>query len=201
MPGLMKIQCTAEAILAKWFERVAQSQMLFHNVFDVVCVTPEGRIRWHDTARNMVCTAALDNLLNVYFGGGTPLAGTAYTYRSLGLIDGAAFSALNAGDTLAAHPGWAEATYYSNTNRPTWTPAASSAGANSIVNPSTSNFNINANTKIVNGLFLVWGLAASVPGASGTDLLFSTASFSGGSQNCNSGDTLKATFTVSIATG
>ena len=198
----MKMGAQASVQLEKGCSDQSGSDIRVGGIWNVECVAPDGTVRWCDVAKNMCCTAALDNLLNVYFGGATPLAGTGYTILSLGLIDNTAFSSLQAGDTLGSHSGWAEGTYYSNTTRPLWVPSASTGGSNSIVNANTTNFNINANTKSVNGLFLVLDVsAAQVPGTTSTGLLFATASFSGGVQGCNSGDTLKCTYTMSASTG
>lgn len=191
----------AVAGISKWFQLEDASKLFVGGAFQVDFCDSDGKVYARRYAKNMCCTAAMDNLLNVYFGGATPLAGIEYTYFSLGLIDNAAFSSLQSGDTLASHAGWAEATYYSNSTRPQWVPSASTGGSNSIVNPNTVNFNVNANTKAVYGLFLVLGTAAAAPGAVGTDMLFATAAFAGGVQGCNSGDTLKSLYTMSIATG
>ena len=198
----VRVGAQASVQLAKWFLGQSGSDIHIGGVWNVECVAPDGSISWRDIAKNMVCTAALDNFLNDYFGGATPLAGTAYTVLSLALIDNGAFSSLQAGDTLSSHSGWAEGTYYSNSTRPLWVPSPSTGGANSIVNASTTNFNINANTKSVNGLALIFDVsAAQVPGTTSTGLLVATASFAGGVQSCNSGDTLKCTYTMSASTG
>lgn len=176
--------------VAHWAEFLVREKLNVGGMFYVECVRPDGSLAWTDYAKNGCTNTALDDLLNKYFRNGT----TASTWY-LGLIDNAGFTALAAADTIASHSGWSEATYYSNANRPTWSPAASSG--QSIVNGTTTDFNINANTKAVKGLFAVTD--NTVGGTSG--LMFATAAFSGGVQNCNSGDTLKCTYTMSAASG
>jgi hypothetical protein len=180
----------ASCSLAKWFEARLAARFRVGGVFRVECVAPDGTVRWVAHAKNGVSNSALDDILNKYFRNGT----TASAWY-LGLVDNAGFTALAAADTIASHSGWSEATYYSNANRPTWSPAASSG--QSVVNGTTSDFNINANTKAVKGLFTATD--NTVGGTSG--ILFSTAAFTGGVQNCNSGDTLKCTYTMSAASG
>ena len=102
----MKMGAQASVQLEKGCSDQSGSDLRVGGIWNVECVAPDGTVRWHDVAKNMCCTAALDNLLNVYFGGSTPLAGTDYTVLSLGLIDNTAFSSLQAGDTLGSHSGW-----------------------------------------------------------------------------------------------
>lgn len=190
LKGRVKAVGRAFVRIAHWFEFTTRQRLNVGGMFYVECIGPDGQLRWSDYAKNGVANAGLDDLLNKYFRNGT----TASAWY-LGLIDNAGYTALAAADTISSHAGWTEATYYSNSNRPTWGPAASSG--QSIVNGTTSDFNINANTKAVKGLFTCTD--NTVGGTAG--LLFSTAAFSGGVQNCNSGDTLKCTYTMSAASG
>lgn len=143
---------------------------------------------WEAVAENGVTDAGIASLLNVYL-----RAQSQITAWYIGLIDNAAFVALNASDTAASHTGWSEVSSgnYSNANRVTWTAAAPSGGA--VVNSTTADHNMtNGSSLTVKGLFLISDNTKG--GTSGT--LFSTAAFTGGTQAVNSGDTLKVTYTV-----
>lgn len=133
-----------------------------------------------------VTNTGLNSILDVYLHGSTQI-----TTWYLLLINNASFSGLAAGDTLASHAGWTEATGYTG-NRPAWTEGAASGQATT--NSSTVDFAITS-TQTIYGL----GLASVDTGTSGT--LFATAAFSGGTQAVASGDTLKTTFTMSAASG
>jgi hypothetical protein len=158
--------------------------------FYVECIKPDGSLRWAAWAKNGVTNAGLDSMNNIYFRGVTPI-----TTWYLGLVDNAGFSSFQPADTMGSHGTWAEAAYISNSVRPTWAPGASSG--QTVVNSSPIAFNINANSKTVKGLFLTSD--NTISGTAG--LLWATAAFSGGTQACNSGDTLQATYSVSGASG
>jgi len=106
----------------------------------------------------------------------------------LGLIDNAAFSALAATDTAASHPGWAEATGYTEGTRPTWVTTA--AASQSITNPTPATFTISA-TQTLKGIFAITDGTKS--GSSG--VLWATALFAGDIPVANL-DILKITYSV-----
>lgn len=155
--------------------------------FDVECYGPDGALKWRNTAFNAITNAGLDHTLNSELRNQTQVA-TWY----MGLVDNAGFSAYAAADVMSSHAGWAENQDYSQSTRPTWTPAAPSSQA--VANSSTVDFSMNA-TKTIRGLFIT--SANDKGGTTGT--LFSEASFTGGNQAVNSGDTLKVTYTVSAS--
>ncbi len=157
-------------------------------VFHVRCVAPDGTVRWEDTAENLVTNTALNDVLNVYF---RATSGPAAWY--MGLVDNASFSAYSGADTAASHVGWLENQNYSNSTRPQWSPGA--ASSQSITNGSTVNFNMTA-TATIRGLFI--NTNNTVGGTTG--ILGAEASFSGGNQAVNNGDTLQCTYTMSVAT-
>lgn len=159
--------------------------------FVVECYNSDGELVWEDIAENGVTNVGIASLLNVYF-----LAATPITVWYIGLIDNASFVALAAADTMASHGGWGEVAgaSYSQSTRVTWSPGSPSSGA--IVNGTTADHSmINGSSLTVNGLFIVSDNTKG--GTSGT--LFSTASFTGGTQAVNNGDTLKVTYTMSAA--
>lgn len=159
----------------------------FVGVYHVRCVAPDGSIRWEDTAKNLICNTALNDVLNAYI-----RATTQTTAWYMGLVDNAGYTAFAAADTSASHTGWAENQAYSNGARPQWSPGA--ASAQSITNSSSINFSMNA-TATIRGIFI-----SSVPTLGATSgTLFSEAAFSGGNQSVNSGDTLQCTYTLSLA--
>jgi hypothetical protein len=151
--------------------------------FTVECYGPDGALKWRDDLKNTVTALALNNVLDVFLRN-QPQTATWY----MGLVDNAGWSAFASGDTMGSHAGWSESTVYSNASRPTWVPGA--AASQSITNPTTTDFNVNASATL-KGLFIA---SDSTKGGT-TGTLFATAAFSGGTQAVNNGDTLKATYT------
>jgi hypothetical protein len=153
----------------------------------VECYGADGSLRWRSKAKNAITNVGLNSLLDVYLRNQTQIA-TWY----MGLIDNASFSALAAADTGASHAGWAENQDYSASTRPAWSPAAASSQA--ITNTSTVDFAMNAD-KTIRGIFLISNNTKG--GTTGT--LFSTATFSTGSQTVANGDTIKVTYAVNAS--
>src|SRR5690606_4693630 len=98
-------------------ERVAVSTR-----YRAECYDRHGRLKWREEGHNLVVTAGLNKLLDATF-----KAGLGAPAWYVGLKD---TGAVNAGDTLASHAGWAELTssVYSG-NRPAFTPGTIAAGA------------------------------------------------------------------------
>jgi hypothetical protein len=161
-------------------------------MFVVECYGADGTLRWKDTARNGCTSVGLDYLLNTAWRGGT-----AITTWFLGLVDNAGWTGYNLADTMASHSSpnaWAENTDYSNADRPAWGPGA--PASNAIVNAATVDFQMTpSSTKTIKGLFCV---SSNTKGGT-TGTLWATASFTGGTQSVNNGDTLKVSYTVSAA--
>ncbi|TXH13943.1 MAG: hypothetical protein E6R03_10395 [Hyphomicrobiaceae bacterium] len=135
---------------------------------------------------NGITTAGINNLFNVYFGA-TSKASAWY----LGLIASSGYSALSAADTISSHAGWTEETSnYSQTNRPTWTPASASGG--SVSNSSSVDFTFTGSVT-VKGVFVV--NENTKGGTTGT--LWATALFTSGDQALVNGQTLKVTYICS----
>lgn len=145
---------------------------------------PNGKRAWRDAllCPNMVCNTALNDVLAVYLDGGTQKA-----LWYLGLIDNTGFSALAAGDTISSHSGWTESTAYTQANRVLWDPSAPSG--QSIVNPTSASFTINA-TVTIKGAFLV---SENTKGGT-TGVLFATGAFAS-NQSLVSGQVLKVSYT------
>lgn len=99
------------------------------------------------------------------------------------------------GDTSTLHTPWTESTFYSNANRPTFTPGTIANG--SVDNSgAVASFNINADNSLMGGLLI----ANSSVIASSTDLLYGMAPFtSPGFRQVNNGDTLNVTATLTAA--
>jgi hypothetical protein len=161
-----------------------ESRLAVGGTFHVRCLGPDGAVKWEDSAKNGVVNQGLNKVLDVMFH-----AETAITTWYLGLINNSPSPTLAAGDTLASHAGWAEATGYSG-DRKEWTEGAASSQV--ITNSSTVDFAMNA-TATIYGLFL--GSVAS--GSSGT--LWATAAFSGGTKAVADGDTLQVTYSITAA--
>lgn len=132
---------------------------------------------------NGVVNVGLDDVLSVYFDGGTQSA-TWY----VGLIDDSGFTGLASGDTMSSHAGWSEFTGYTSGTRTTWPNDAPSG--QSITNTTTADFSINM-TGDVKGAFLVNN--SSKGGTTG--ILYSTAIVATAVPVVSS-DTLRAIYTV-----
>jgi glycine cleavage system H lipoate-binding protein len=154
--------------------------------FHVECVNPDGSIAWVDDIHNMATTVGLNHMLSTELG-----AGTQVTAWYLGLISNTGFSALAAGDTMAAHAGWVENQSYAEAARPTWTPGTAASG--SITNPSVIAFTINASGQSIYGFFLT---SVSTKGGT-TGTLFSTGALSAVQSPVN-GQVLNVTYTITL---
>ena len=142
-------------------------------------------VKWEEVNCNLITTVGKNNILDNHF------TGSAYTATwFVGLIDNAAFTALAAADTMAAHAGWAEFVGYSNATRlaPAWSVAA--AGSKAFSTPVS--FAINA------GGTLNGGFINSVSTKSGTTgVLCSEGSFAATRVVAN-GDTLNVSYTSTL---
>lgn len=149
-------------------------------------VLRKGKIVMAGPAFNSVCTVGKNSLLDVYFRNQTQIAAWYF-----GLIDSSGFTALApTTDTMSSHAGWAESVAYSDSTRQAWSPGAASGA--SLTNGTVATFNING-TATLQGAFITSGSAKS--GTSG--ILWSEASFSGGTVGVVNGDALRLTYTLS----
>lgn len=120
-----------------------ESKLKLGGTFEIECYDSNHQLRWKTTTKNGVTTAALNNLLDVYFG-----ASDQTTSWKMGLIKSGAV--LSSSDTMASHPGWVEFVGYTGV-RPTWSPGA--AIANSVVNSTPVQFEF-ASAGNISGIFL-----------------------------------------------
>jgi len=160
-------------------------------VYTVECRDKDGNLKWSAEIPNLVVNGGLRDMNGKYF------TGSAYTaVWYIGLYGPAATNDPAAGDTMALHPGWTEATPYSNATRPACTFGTASLANPSVISNSASpaSFNINA-TATVGGAFLV---SNSTKGGT-TGILFSASDFqSPGDRTVASGDTLNVTYTFTL---
>lgn len=165
--------------------------LAFCGTFDVKCVTPEGKLRWHQVVKNGVTNQGLNKILNVMFQSATQIT---TWYLDL-TATGATYAV---GDTYASHAGWTytTSTNYTQATRPTWGPAASTA--QSSTNSSTVDFTMNA-TCTINGIAVVAGSSTKADSASGSGVLWATGAFPGGEQAVVAADSLKITYTVNAS--
>lgn len=141
---------------------------------------------WEDLTFNDITNEGKNQLFEIMFHDGTQIAASAWC---IGLISNSGYSALAAGDTMASHAGWAEATGYTQSTRVAW--GAGAAASQAITNSSPATFDLNA-TATIKGIFV-----ASQNTKTGTSgKLWATALFSA-DVPVVSGDQLRVTYTVS----
>lgn len=150
-----------------------------HAIIDIVCVGPDGVEKWREQVRNLVTTAGKTDIIDKY------LKGSAYTAAWYCILKGA--GTIAAGDTLASHGGWTEATPYAG-NRPAITWGTTSGGSNT---SSAVSISINATATVAGA-----GICSVNTGTSGT--LYNMSDFAA-SRSVANGDTLNVTFTISAS--
>lgn len=151
----------------------------FH--YHVECIGADGKLKWVEEIDNLVTTEGKNDILDKYF------KGSAYTASWFLGLKGTGSAA--AGDTLASHAGWSEATPYTG-NRPAITFGTTSAGSNTAT--AVSYAITAAGPTTCAGAFV----ASVNTGTSGK--LYSAGDFAA-SRSVVSGDTLNVTLTVSVS--
>jgi len=136
---------------------------------------------------NAVTNEGLNNMLGVTFHGDTQ-----QTSWYMLLISATSYSALAAGDTMASHSGWLEATAYSESTRQQWT--CGSPALKSITNGTAVTFTISVDGTVIKGI----GVTSDNTKSGTTGKLWSTGLFSS-DQTLLNGDQLKITYTVNIS--
>lgn len=164
-----------------------RSEVKLGGIFDVWCYGPDGQLKWHDIAPNLVTNEGLDHILNILLKG-TTQSDPWY----IGLTSST--PSVAADDTLTGtHSGWTEVTAYSEGSRQEFVDGALST--QSVDNSgSKASFSINSNSTTVGGAFLA---DDSTTGSNGT--LLCAAAFSDGDKSADSGDTLEVQYTFSAA--
>jgi hypothetical protein len=162
---------------------------LVHGRYDVVCVGPDGKVKWRDTAENVVTTVGKNSLLD------QTLAGSAYTATARMGLKGTGTAV--AADTQASHGSWLE---QGSANAPTYTGnrptvAFSAASAGSKATSAAVSFAITSSGTVF-GCFI--NLNGSATKDDTTGVLYSAGDFSGGSKAVSNGDTLNVTYTATI---
>jgi len=152
-------------------------------VFEVECFGPDGKLKWKDTAKNLVTNEGLDHILDVVLHGETAVSPWYIGLKNTGTPA--------AGDTLASHGTWTENTNYTG-DRQEYVEAA--ASSQSVTNSaSKASFSISVDSQTISGAFL----AGAATGTS--DTLLCVADFTGGDKSADNGDTLEVTYTISAA--
>jgi hypothetical protein len=151
-------------------------------VFDVECIGPDGKVKWRESAKNLVTNQGRVDILDKY------LKGSTYTASWFLMLKGTG-SVANA-DTLASNVGWDEVTPYSG-NRPaiTW---GTTTGTTTATNTATAvSITINATATVAGA-----GCCTVNTGTSG--ILYNVSDFAA-SRSVASGDTLNVTPTITMS--
>ena len=150
-----------------------------HAVFEIECIGADGKLKWRETVRNVVCTAGKTDIIDKY------LKGASYSAAWYLILAGAGTKA--AGDTLASHAGWSEVTPYSG-NRPAITWGTTSSGSNTSSPVAIS----------ITGSATVAGAGCCTVNSGTSGVLYNVSDFSA-SRSVVNGDTLNVTATLSVS--
>ena len=151
--------------------------------FFIQCFDKNGKLKWEDTAKNIVTNVGLDHVLDVVFHGTSAVNPWYVGLKNTG--------AVAAGDTSASHANWTENANYTG-NRQEYVEAA--ASSQSITNSANkASFAIDTDTQTIAGAFL----DSAATGTAG--VLVCAADFTGGDKAADDGDTLEVTYTISAA--
>lgn len=147
------------------------------------CRDRHGRIKWVETAKNLITNQGLDHALDVLFHGASQVTTWYIGLKGAGTVA--------ASDTLASHAGWTENENYTGDRKEFVEAAASSRSITNSANKAS--FAITSDSQTIAGAFL----SSAATGTSGT--LFSGVDFTGGSKSCDNGDTLEVTYTINAS--
>ncbi len=149
---------------------------------------PKSRRRdWDFLVPNGVTGEGVDYLLNTAFRGGAQQANW-----YLGLIDNSGFSALDSGDTHAAHAGWGEYTSIFLGLRPAWNVATPASGG-IVPSSSVSVFQVTANGSVRGALVA----SRQAVGVGAGAVLYSTGAMSAG-MSVSNGGVLSVTYSAQL---
>lgn len=152
--------------------------------FEIKCFDKTGKLKWKDTAKNIVVNVGLYHILDILFVSATSQIDPWY----VGLVDDTPSFA--AGDTLASHAGWTENANYTG-DRKEFVDVRSGASVGN--SASKASFSIDTDSQTIAGAFL----CSAASGTSGT--LLCEAPFTGGDKSVDDGDTLEVTYTFTAA--
>ncbi|MHA1809347.1 MAG: hypothetical protein ACTSYH_03440 [Candidatus Heimdallarchaeaceae archaeon] len=161
------------------------SKIKFGGIFFITCVAPDGTVKWKRKTPNIVVNEGLQHVLDVVFNGDDS-SNTNIDPWYVGLVDGSSSSVTySASDTLSSHSGWSENSNYSGNRKEYDGTRISQTVSNS---SSLAEFVISSDSQEIYGAFL----CSVSSGTSG--VLLSVATFSGGEETADSGDTIRVTY-------
>jgi hypothetical protein len=174
-------------------------------IYEAECIMPNGKLRWEDTAYNVITDLGANFMLNQTFGG------TTNTLYFLGLISSVGYTGIPvAADTMSSHSSvnhvWVEAG--NGSNYPLWTTPASNArvavtwnaaATRSKAIASVASFSIAGTGGTVKGCFIVTGTGAVATNNDTNGTLFSSGVFTGGDKIVGVGDTLQVSYSVALS--
>jgi len=155
-------------------------------IFHAECLDKDGRVKWRDTAPNVVTTQGKNDWLDKYLG-----LGTAHAACVMGLHT----TVGSATSTYSTPTPQVEATVIAARLAPTWGAAASGAKNN---NASPTSFTITG-TATITGCFIALGIAGitTVGHTTAGSILFSSGAFSA-SRAVVAADTLNVTYSMTL---
>jgi hypothetical protein len=159
--------------------------LLVGGMFIVTCYGPDGRVKWRDTAYNMVVNEGLQHILDILYITATSQIDPWYVRLT------AASPSPASGDTLLTHGGWTEFTDYTGGVGLEFVDVRAAQQVTN--NASKASFAINQDASSIGGAYL----SSVSSGTSGT--LLCVAAFTGGNKAADDGDTLEVEYQFSAA--
>ncbi len=153
-----------------------------------ICRSRTGRLLWAERVPNGICEAALTDLLQVHFGGGTQKPAW-----YAGIIAESGFEEVSSDDTASSHAGWTEEQGYAESDRQQLTGLQFDGGVMTMGSAVSFSY---ATTTTVRGLFV----ASVATKGSSSGVLWSTAPYAS-ARSVPAGSTLTWSYTIRAAEG
>jgi len=164
-----------------------------HGHFDVVCLDPEGNVKWVDEIENTVVNQGKDYMLN------NSLSGSSFTTPGpyMTLCTSTGFNTTPAAtNTYQSHPDYTETTRIAARLVMSFTASSSGTKTANAVSFSITGTDTIAGCAVMYTVTTTVGDNSAVSGLN--NFLLSVGPFTGGNKSVGSGDTIQVTYSFSI---